>query len=473
MLPEDVLLEIFDICRKNYDPLYIWAVWRWHLLVHICRRWRQVVFTSPLRLDLRIFCTKGAPVRKNLCIWPRLPIVLSYYYGLRGHCLAPGDEDNVIAALEHPDRVSSLDLEVTGSQLRSIATVMQEPFPLLRRLWLNIPPLHQNAPIKAPVLPAEFLGGSAPRLQEIILHGIPFPALPTLLLSASDLTYLHLYDVPPTGYISPEAMVVGLAALPRLEHFIIEFSFTSPRPYRIHPPPSTRTVLPALTSFEFKGASEYLEDLVGQIDSPQLVYIEVTYLNQLVDFQAAQLSEFIDRSVGPELTSLGRAHFDFRNDFVSFNVTHQNYPAVGGVPFKLCISCKGIDWQVSHMAQVLSQFPATLSTIQHLALTAKFGDPPVEGMDNAEWSHLLQQFSAVKTLKVSQELADNVSLTLENIPGGVFAEALPCLDLINLAGQPASSIKNFVAFRQLSGSPVTVIDREAEFYERLKSYITA
>ena len=35
-------------------------------------------------------------------------------------------------------------------------------------------------------------------------------------------------------------------------------------------------VFPVLTHFRFKGASEYLEDLVAHIDSPQLDKIEIT-----------------------------------------------------------------------------------------------------------------------------------------------------------------------------------------------------
>ena len=98
-----------------------------------------------------------------------------------------------------------------------------------------------------------------------------------LLLSTSNLVFLDLREIPPTGYISPEAMVAGLTALPKLKSFIIEFQLATPRPDRIHPPPVTWTVLPALTSFRFKGASEYLEDLVAGIDAPQLDEIYIYY----------------------------------------------------------------------------------------------------------------------------------------------------------------------------------------------------
>jgi hypothetical protein len=73
MLPHDVLLEIFVFYR---DGDCYRLVWQWHILLHVCQRWRQVVFASPLHLDLRVFCTDGTPVRKNLGIWPPFPIML-------------------------------------------------------------------------------------------------------------------------------------------------------------------------------------------------------------------------------------------------------------------------------------------------------------------------------------------------------------------------------------------------------------
>jgi hypothetical protein len=73
ILPEDVLLEIFvlyvDPTRK-YDGLEAWRT-----LVHVCRKWRNVVLESPLRLNLRIRCPTKR-VREKLDIWPDLPIVL-------------------------------------------------------------------------------------------------------------------------------------------------------------------------------------------------------------------------------------------------------------------------------------------------------------------------------------------------------------------------------------------------------------
>ena len=184
MLPDDVLIEIFDLYREededeDNDP----HVWGWNILVHVCRRWRHVVFASPIRLDLKTLCTSGPPIKKNLGIWPALPIVIRFYG------ITNDDEDNIVTVLEHVDRVCKVSLSVTGSELEKISTAMRQTFPMLTdlRIWCD----------DAQVLPAEFLGGSAPRLQDLLLDGISFPSLPTLLMSTGDLVNLTLYEIPP------------------------------------------------------------------------------------------------------------------------------------------------------------------------------------------------------------------------------------------------------------------------------------
>jgi hypothetical protein len=449
-LPDVVLLEIFDFCRKNHDYL-LRAVWKWPLLVRVCQRWRQVVFASPRRLNLRILCTHGTPVR-DLSIWPAFPIVLDYYYYSKSGLMS-NDEDDVVAVLDHLDRICDVRLSVTGSQLEKIAVAMQKPFTVLSRLHIF------SRDGDGLVLPAEFLGGSAPHLQDITLSSIPYPSLPALLLSATDLVTLSLRNIPPTGYISPEALAACLAVSPRLKTFHIEFQ-SATRPDSIPQPPETRAVLPALTEFEFQGASEYLEDLVARIDGPRLSRIHTVYLNQVIDFHVAQLSDFIDRALGPRLTLFKHAEVTFVRDFVSFDLYPQTYhPSSDWGLVRIAISCKGIDWQVSHMAQVLSQFSAILSNIVLLQLKAEVEkDRELEGTDDVEWLHLLHQFSTVQTLRVSRELARHVSLALEELTADMVTEVLPFLDSIYLAGQPASSIKKFVAARMLSGRPITVFN---------------
>ena len=160
--------------------------------MNVCRRWRQIVFGSPSRLNPQIICTYKTLTRKNIRIWPAFPIVLTL------RCGTPSHEDNAIAALEQSDRVCSVTLYLTGSLWEKMATVLRKPFPLLTRLKIY------PTDLSALVLPDGFLGGSAPRLQEVFFHYIPFLSLSTLLSINNNLVILTLSMIPSsTAYISP------------------------------------------------------------------------------------------------------------------------------------------------------------------------------------------------------------------------------------------------------------------------------
>jgi len=96
MLPDDVLLEMFNFYLGE-DP-GIDELEEWHILVHVCQKWRIVVFESPRRLNLQLHCGTRNPVRQMLGVWPVLPIVIWDWSPTRA-------VDNIIAALEHNDRV--------------------------------------------------------------------------------------------------------------------------------------------------------------------------------------------------------------------------------------------------------------------------------------------------------------------------------------------------------------------------------
>ncbi len=235
-------------------------------------------------------------------------------------------------------------------------------------------------------------------------------------------------------------------------------------------------ILPALTSFRFTGASEYLEDLISWIEGPQLNEISIDYFDQLVGFQADQLSKFIHRSVDPKLTPFRHAGVNFcggwQGGWADFIVYRQeDHPSSDWRPARTSIITCRASWNFSHIAQVLSQFSTAFSNVVHLKLNAQPNkDRQLEGTDDIEWLHLLHQFSAMQTLHVSQELVGHIALALEDITTEMVDGVLPSLDLIYLAGQPASSIEKFIAARLLSGCLVTVTDTETGFVERLKPY---
>src|SRR6266849_3978748 len=216
VLPDDTLLEIFD-CYLD-EALFFVEIDDWLTLVHVSRKWRCIVFNSPRRLNLQLLCSARTPVREALTIWPPLPIII------REHDYSACNEDNIIAALEHHDRVRDIQLKgVPKSLLEKLSAAMQEPFPALAYLALET---KDSAGL---VILDTLLGGFAPHLGTLWLTGIPIPfrGLRKLLLTATDLVFLYLTKIPHSGYFSPEAMVTCLSALTRLK--TLHFEFESPR----------------------------------------------------------------------------------------------------------------------------------------------------------------------------------------------------------------------------------------------------
>ena len=269
-LPDVALLEIF-IFYVDETGLSV----GWRKLVRVCRRWRHIVFASQNRLRLHLHCTERTPVREVLDIWPALPLIVSNRHKL-APVEAPGAESNIIAALEHHDRVCEIDFRCVPSWLlERLATTAQGPYPELTSLELR------SNDESALVLPDSFLGASAPRLRTLVLGSVPFPALRKLLLTASNLVQLHLNRIPNPGYISPDAMVACVLTMNNLESFTLEYRSPLSRPDRAsqRPPPPTRVVFPSLTRFRFHGASEYLEDFLALVDSPLLNFFHITFFN--------------------------------------------------------------------------------------------------------------------------------------------------------------------------------------------------
>ena len=451
-LPDNVLLEVFDFYRMHDEALFpprIKTTWKWHQLVHVCRRWRRIIFASPRRLDLQLICTRGTPVRKHLGCWPAFPISIDFFSNMTsagtriGVLLDPEEEDNVIAALEHPDRVRRIGLALTPLQLLKVSTVMQRPFPALTSLRLRS--IHGDGP----VLTDAFLGGgSTPHLQNIYLLGIPFPSLPTLLSSASDLVELRLCRIPETGYISPKSMAVCLAPLARLETLEIGFKSPTRRPPPRHTPPLTRIILPALTQFKFRGVTEYLEDFVAEIDTPRLEDFKITYFNRL-DFQVPQLSQFFRRQEILNPARLHTVHLEFsRGDTcIKLTSTYQHpsrYSPPEGPNLELQILSEGLDWQTSHLTQVLRQCFVVPSDVDHLTIGDEFSEPDEDdGMDDTEWLELLGLFTAAKSLAVSEKKAGYITHALDGATSDLVAEVLPALRLLHIrTGDQSAALLN-------------------------------
>jgi hypothetical protein len=199
--------------------------------------------------------------------------------------LSLGDGSPVIAALEQYDYVWSIELlDLPSSVLEKMATTMQETFPNLKhvRLWVG-----DDSEI-APVLPDSFLGGSAPLLETFWLRGIPFPELPRILLSTTNLVLLELENIPDSGFFSPEAMITILSRCTKLETLVLEFLSPHPHPDLTSQQNTSlaRAYLPALTCFRFRGNGGYLRILFSRIENPLVMLHGTISADKFVHYAA-------------------------------------------------------------------------------------------------------------------------------------------------------------------------------------------
>ena len=473
MLPDDVLLEIFDFyvdedvdedTEEDFGPFGESGIEEWITLAHVCRRWRSVVFQSPRRLSLQLLCTPETRARDTLDIWPPLPLIIRDFDGIfdNEHSVL----DNIIAALEHNDRVCQIQLRyLTSSQLGYVtdSAAVLKPFPGLTDLHFGM--FVNDKP--GPILPESFLGGNASCLRSLHLFNVPFPGLPKLLLSATHIVDLDLFNIPCSGYIPPEAMAISLSALTSLESLCLKFRYPRPRPAlesrRLLPLPLTRSILPSLTKILFKGTSEYLEEILARTDAPRLDELHITFFNQLI-FDTPQLFQFISRRPTLRAPEKGRIGFNSGAIIVRFPSQISDYGVVS-----VRIPCSASEWQLSSLEQLCTSSLPPVSTLETLYISENRDWRPhwQDDVENTLWLDLLRSFVAMKNLYLSVEYVPRIAPALRELVWGRTTEVLPILENIFLEGfQPSGplheGIEKFVAARRLTSHPVAVSrwDRE-------------
>ena len=421
----------------------------WQSLVHVCRRWRTLVFGSPRRLDLKLYCSPKTPAKDRLDVWPALPLIIEGYQG--------SPSNNIIAALKQSDRVRQVDLRLTTRKLKNVLAPMQVPFPELTDLELY-------SYGKPPAIPDLFLGGSAPRLRFLSLDSISFPGLPKLLPSTTHLVNLCLYGIPHSGYFSPQAMVAPLSVLSSLESLFLHFESPQSRPdlesQSLLP---KRSVFPALAKFHFKGTTEYLEEFVTLINTPQLTQMVITFFNQ-IDFDCPRLAQFINCT--PTLKVFDEVHVRFDDNTASV-ILESRTSKFPSDYLQINISCRGPDWQLSFIEQVCNTSLLRLLMVEDLYIEHRCSRLVwnSDAIESTLWLQLLLPFTAVKNLYLSKEFTPGITDALQELVGGRITEVLPSLqnifvERLKLSGSFHEKIGQFVSARQLSDRPITVSDWE-------------
>jgi hypothetical protein len=372
-----------------------------------------------------------------LDVWPALPLVVE-----GSTAITPGT-DNIIAALGQSDRVCKVELSLGGQELEEVLAAMQVPFPELTQMVLS----SDDDSETALVIPDSFLGGSAPRLRTLSLKCIPFPALPKLLLSSTHLVKLCLSEIPHSGYISPEVMVALLPVLSSLKALYLKFRSPESRPVSESRslPSIKRSILPALTSFDFQGATEYLEELVANIDTPQLNELDITLFNQI---GTPRLAQFINRTSLTAGDIAGVAFYGLKVQALVRNL-------------RISILCPEPDRQFSSVTQIYKPL-RTLSTVANLQILNDTDEHTVvDAIEDTLWLQLLLPFTALKNLYLPREFAPSIAAALKELVGRRKIEVLLSLENIFVKGfvpyRPLQEIfDQFVAARQLSEHPIAI-----------------
>ena len=446
MLPDEILLAIFDYFVDEY-AFRKRDIESWQSLVHVCRRWRGIVFGSPHRLDLRLVCGAKTPVREALDVWPPLPLVI------RGGAFEPKGVNNILAALERSDRVCRIivwDFYQSSFKLKKVLAAMQETFPELTDLVINVLDLFFDM---ATALPDSFLGGSAPRLQKLHLDGVSLPSLPKLLLTATDLVDLDLSDIPLSGYISPEAMATALSMLTSLKLLTLKFKPFESRPGRASPyPPPTRSLLPVLDMLRFEGTTEYLDDLMARIDVPRLNTLDITFNEFISDIP--QFIQFISRTSTLEV--LETVHVFLQDDDARIRLSSES----SGYR-ELIVKIPG----EMQLLRICTSYLPPLSRSENLYMyentCAQLDLLDEDTLWSWLWLELLRPFTSVKNLYLSDAIASCITHILQALHHrGRTTEVLPALENIFFEGiQPwkpiPEGIEKFISARQLSGRPIT------------------
>ena len=463
-LPDNVLLETFEfyLGEVNADEEEADECDRWQTLVHVCCRWRCIVFASPHRLDLKLYCTPQRLVNsETLNIWPELPTVIAAV-----DMQSKEDVTNIIAALRHRNRVCEIYYlagHVQESLVKELAEI-NEPFPALTSLSL-FPYRQQNVP----VLPDLFLGGSAPRLRSLSMAAIPCPSIGNLLSSTTNLVHLYLWSIPHSGYIAPETIVPCLSMLLRLESLQLGFKHPRSLPHRAsrHPPLLTRAVFPSLTYFNFRGDIEYLEDVLSQIEIPMLNQSTFGLFNRLA-FDTPLLGHFICR------TGIFRTIHTARVQFSSWSAMvklfgREEIANGDREELKLYILCKPLDWQLSAIAQVLGSFLCSLPALESLDIE-QINEVCQDDIEVIQWRDFFHPFTSVKNMTLASENSvEHVVPALQELARERAIEVLPALQDLCLpmnSWQPSGPIKDaieqLINTQPLHGRPVTIHYEETE-----------
>jgi len=201
-----------------------------------------------------------------------------------------------------------------------------------------------------------------------------------------------------------------------------------------------------------------VEDLLAQIDAPLVENLDITFSID-PNFDVPQLHGLIGHAEAFKT-------FNHAEVVISrYSIRLDLYPKTGAVYhhqlFRLDIWCRELDRQLSSLAQVCSSsFFPLISALEELRIVCFVfpGSGRKDDTENAQWLELLDPFTALKDLYLSNDVALHVFSPLLELSIERVTQVLPALQnvFICFLEDSRKPMKIFIAARRRAGRPVRV-----------------
>ena len=370
--------------------------------------------------------------------------------------LTAEDEEGIILALQHRDRVRRIRLLKHIPILQKLIISLDGEFPILEFLLIEHQRYHRPVIEKITnlTLPETF---RAPNLRQLLLKNFTISIQSPLLETNWNLVTLLLHKIPSSAYFHPNTLLQWLSLMPQLE--ILSISFNCYKPSRdverqlLRTPIMTRVTLPNLHWLGFRGTSAYLEALLPWVTIPLLKMLQIGFFHRMIH-SIPHLRQFMTDARNLRIKT---ATFGFLEELLRVTV----YPHAGARVHTLHMDLGGrhLDWQVVSAAQVFNTLRTVFSAVEQLILAYNRHNVSSEWnneADRARWRELLGSFGNVKTLRVEYGLVEQVDRALQPGEGESPTELLPELQELSYRGT-LRAFTLFVEARQNAGRPVTLV----------------
>jgi hypothetical protein len=459
ILNDDTLLNVFHLYQLHIQEEYgdvngrrviDWRRQRWwYKLAQVSRQWRYLILESRTVLDLHLVCTYGVPVADMLAHSPPLPLTIFYWNRIDE--MTAEDEQGVLLAVSHSDRVHHIALYMPAPDLYKFMPAMDGPFPILERLHIQSRTREETGL----TLPVTF---QAPNLRRFELWYTALPIASPLLTSTGSLVELSLGGIPRSAYFPPGYILTRLSLMPQLARLTILFH--SPLPncdvvrQLLDIPIMTHVTLPNLRFFSFRGVTAYLEGLLARISTPALRVLNVFFFNQLT-FTIPHLLQSMQTS---ENLIFDAVMLGFGSGFVGLIADPRQKQWQH--PLYLQIECRHFDWQVASTIQILATLSPVISLVEKLSIRHEEHNQSSEWhnqVDRIQWRELLTPFSNVKVLHLEKGFVGLKGFgdSLPSGDGEMAMEILPNLEELSYSDNDiGGAFTPFINERKAAGHPV-------------------